>query len=217
MSPANGLSLNDPSAASGPTSDSQVPASGVSPLVPAPAAVSAQSAPKGFWSRFGKAYLDDWHPGPDSGEAPKFRGFPAPISNPPYPFTVWPIGGTVWIGYPNATAYPLTTALQTGPHGDWWKKANIQVYGWLDVGMNVSSSSARRTATYRRPTLRYRIHFRWIKLLCTSNALQIPCRPITLIGDFDLRISTVWTIVSQPQRGTQPTIAQQPQSKWFNR
>jgi Putative beta-barrel porin-2, OmpL-like. bbp2 len=34
----------------------------------------------------------------------------------------------------------LTTALQTGPHGDWWKKANIQIYGWADVGMNISTS-----------------------------------------------------------------------------
>jgi hypothetical protein len=106
-------------------------------------AASAPAAPKGFWSRFIKAYADDWHPGPDGGDAPKYRGYPAPVSNPPFPFTVWPIGGTVWIGYPNATAYPLTTALQTGPHGDWWKKANIQIYGWMDLGMNISTSSAR--------------------------------------------------------------------------
>ena len=53
---------------------------------------------------------------------------------------MWPIGGTPWIGYPGSTAYPLTTALQTGAHGDWWKKANIQLYGWVDVGSNVSTS-----------------------------------------------------------------------------
>jgi hypothetical protein len=53
---------------------------------------------------------------------------------------VWPIGGTPWIGYPGATAYPLTVALQTGKHGDRWKKANIQLYGWFDVGMNLSTS-----------------------------------------------------------------------------
>jgi len=82
-------------------------------------------------------------PAPVAGAEPDHRGYPAPVSNPPYPFSVWPIGGTVWIGYNNATQYPLTTALQTGPHGDWWKKANIQVYGWADLGMNVSTSSAR--------------------------------------------------------------------------
>jgi hypothetical protein len=56
---------------------------------------------------------------------------------------MWPMGGTVLIGYPNATAYPVTQALQNGKHGDWWKKANIQIYGWADVGMNLSTSSAR--------------------------------------------------------------------------
>jgi hypothetical protein len=97
----------------------------------------------GFWQRLAKAYADDWHPSPAAANAPDppYRGYPAPVSNPPYPFAVWPIGGTVWIGYPNATSYPLTTALQTGPHGDWWKKANVQVYGWVDVGFNISSST----------------------------------------------------------------------------
>jgi hypothetical protein len=66
-----------------------------------------------------------------------------PVSSPPFPFSAWPIGGTVWIGYPNATSYPLTIASQTGPNGDWWKKANIQIHGWADLGMNISTSSAR--------------------------------------------------------------------------
>jgi hypothetical protein len=93
-----------------------------------------------FFQRLGRAYWDDWHPGPDTGGRPKYRGYPMPVSNPPFPFNVWPIGGTVWIGYPNATAYPLTTALQNGKHGDWWKKANVQLYGWVDLGMNISTS-----------------------------------------------------------------------------
>jgi hypothetical protein len=102
-----------------------------------------------FWKRFAKAYKDDWNPAPATpaapapGAEPAYRGYPPVVTNPPYPFTVWPIGGTVWLGYNNATQYPLTTALQTGKHGDWWKKANIQVYGWADLGMNVSTSSAR--------------------------------------------------------------------------
>lgn len=108
-------------------------------------------APMGFWKRFAKAYWDDWHassapaaPAPVlPGAEPDHRGYPAPESNPPYPFTVWPMGGTPWLGYNNSTQYPLTTALQTGSHGEWWKKANVQIYGWLDLGMNVSSSTAR--------------------------------------------------------------------------
>ena len=110
-----------------------------------PATVAAK---RNFFQRLGQAYLDDWHPPavttpaapPAPGAEPAYRGYPSPVSNPPFPFGVWPIGGTVWLGYPNATQYPLTTALQTGSHGDWWKKANIQIYGWLDVGMNISTS-----------------------------------------------------------------------------
>jgi hypothetical protein len=96
--------------------------------------------PAGFFSRLAKAYYDDWHPGP-AGDPPKFRGYPPPESNPPYPFSVWPIGGTPWIGYNNATSYPITTALQNGPNGDWWKKANIQIYGWANAGFNFSTSN----------------------------------------------------------------------------
>lgn len=96
--------------------------------------------PAGFFSRLAKAYYDDWHPGPD-GDAPKFRGYPAPESNPPYPFSTWPIGGTPAIGYNSATSYPLTTALQNGPNGDWWKKWNIQIYGWANAGFNFSTSN----------------------------------------------------------------------------
>jgi hypothetical protein len=121
-------------------------------MVPVQTGPITNAAPGGFWKRFAKAYWDDWHPAPDTGAAsappapgaePPFRGDPPVTTNPPWPFPVWPMGGSPWIGYPNATQYPLTTALQTGPHGEWWKKANIQVYGWADVGMNISSSNAR--------------------------------------------------------------------------
>ena len=113
--------------------------------------VTNLARPQGFWRRFAKAYWDDWHPAPESaaappplpGAEPAYRGYPPPESNPPYPFTVWPMGGTPWLGYNNSTQYPLTTALQTGPHGEWWKKANVQIYGWADIGMNLSTSSAR--------------------------------------------------------------------------
>jgi hypothetical protein len=109
---------------------------------PTAPATAVNAGHPGFFKRFAQAYNDDWHPQPSAANAtgPPYRGYPAPESSPPFPFTVWPIGGTPWIGYPNSTSYPLTTALQTGPHGDWWKKANIQIYGWLDVGMNLSTS-----------------------------------------------------------------------------
>lgn len=120
-------------------------------MVPAPTGPVTNFGPQGFWRRFAKAYWDDWHPGPDPalaaapapGAEPAWRGDPPPESNPPYPFNIWPQGGTPGIGYNTSTQYPLTTALQTGSHGEWWKKANIQLYGWADLGMNISTSTAK--------------------------------------------------------------------------
>jgi hypothetical protein len=82
-----------------------------------------------FFGRLAKAYWSDWHPSTNPGAETPFRGYPAPVSSPPFPFSVWLIGGTVWIGYPNATSYPLTQALYDSKHTDWLKKANIQLYG----------------------------------------------------------------------------------------
>src|SRR5271156_4273643 len=104
-------------------------------------------AQKGFWARLAQAYYDDWHPAATS-EAPKYRGYPMPESNPPYPFSEWPIGGTVTIGYPNATSYPLTAALYGSRHWEWLKKANIQIYGWANAGMNLSTSTESQGGKY---------------------------------------------------------------------
>jgi hypothetical protein len=93
-----------------------------------------------FFGRFAKAYWNDWHPSSTPGPEAPYRGYPAPVSNPPFPFTVWPIGGTVSIGYPNATSYPLTQAIYGSSPDNWLKKANIQLYGWADFGMNISTS-----------------------------------------------------------------------------
>jgi len=132
-------------------------------MAPSNGATSGGAVTKGFWGRFAQAYADDWHPAPASASttatsasaAPTYRGYAPPESNPPYPFTVWPIGGTVWIGYNNATQYPLTTALQTGPHGEWWKKANIQIYGWANAGMNFSTSTESVGGKYANAPMAY--------------------------------------------------------------
>jgi len=98
-------------------------------------------APGGFWKRFARAYADDWHDRAASGPEPPFRGYPAPESNPPFPFTVWPYGGSPVIGQPNTMLPPLMTALDNGPNGEKWLATNIQFYGWVDAGFNVSSSN----------------------------------------------------------------------------
>jgi len=96
---------------------------------------------KGFWGRLAKAYADDWHDRGGGGPDPKVRGYQAPESNPPYPFTVWPYGGSPVIGQPNTNLPPLMAALYNGPHGEWWQNSKIQIYGWVDTGFNVSSSN----------------------------------------------------------------------------
>ncbi len=93
-----------------------------------------------FFRRFAKAYADDWHDRTSSGPDAPFRGDPAPESNPPYPFTMWPYGGSPVIGQPNAGPPPLMQALYNGPNGDAWKASNIQIYGWANTGFNVSTS-----------------------------------------------------------------------------
>jgi hypothetical protein len=122
--------------------------------------VASPTVRQRFWKRFAQAYWADWHPSAapaltlaaSPSAEPAYRGYPPPESDPPYPFATWPMGGTVAIGYNNATAFPLTTALQSGPNGDWWKKANIQIYGWLDLGMNISTS---RTGEYANAPAAY--------------------------------------------------------------
>ena len=101
-------------------------------------------ASQGFFRRLSQAYLTDWR-GPDpnapASPAPAYRGYPAPVDAPPYPFGVWPYGGSVTIGQPWTQAGPLMTALWEGPHGDAWKRSGVQIYGWLNLGGNLSSSN----------------------------------------------------------------------------
>jgi hypothetical protein len=94
-----------------------------------------------FFQRFGQAYLSDWKGTAESGPEPKYRGYPAPLSNPPYPFSVWPYGGSVTIGYPWTQSGPLMQAIWSGKEGEAWKKSGIQIYGWMNGGFNLSTST----------------------------------------------------------------------------
>ena len=107
------------------------------------------AASGGFLKRFINAYHDDWTvTAPQSGPEPTHRGDPAPVSDPPFPFTVWPIGGTVNIGQPWTQSGPLMQAIWTGKHSDWWKRSKIQIYGWLNAGVNASTSKQPGYSTY---------------------------------------------------------------------
>ena len=115
--------------------------------VPVIAAVPSKG---GFFTRLFQAYADDWKPAESSSAtpAPKFRGDPAPVDGPPFPFSVWPYGGSVVIGQPWTQATPLMTAVWGGSNADWWKKSGIQVYGWLNAGANVSTSKGGGYANF---------------------------------------------------------------------
>lgn len=94
-----------------------------------------------FWQRFGEAYLQDWKGIASGGEDSAYRGYPAPVTNPPFPFTVWPYGGSVTIGYPWTQSSPLMEAVWSGKNGDAWKRSGLQIYGWVNGGFNLSTST----------------------------------------------------------------------------
>ena len=68
-----------------------------------------------------------------------------PQSTPPYPFTEWPYGGTTNLGVtrPSSVDSPLMVALANTSVGSWMNDNHIQVYGWIDPGGNLSTSTVR--------------------------------------------------------------------------
>ena len=101
----------------------------------------------GFWERLTNYYsLEMGQAGPPADpNAPASRRSdfpPAAQTTPPMPFTEWPYGGTPALGasVPNAVDSPLMTALADTAFGKWMAENNIQTYGWIDVGMNFSTS-----------------------------------------------------------------------------
>jgi hypothetical protein len=70
---------------------------------------------------------------------------PTPQSIPPMPFTEWPYGGTTNLGVtrPSSVDSPLMAALGNTQAGSWMNDNHIQVYGWIDPGGNLSTSTVR--------------------------------------------------------------------------
>jgi hypothetical protein len=114
-----------------------------------PTAVPTVQLQGNFFQRFFQAYKYDWRGTPPSfGTAPAKRGYPQPVTNPPYPFADWPYGGSVDIGAPWTQSSPLMQAIWSGKHGDWWRKSGIQIYGWINFGANVSTSNDKALGRY---------------------------------------------------------------------
>jgi hypothetical protein len=103
------------------------------------------------WDRFWAYQLwEIGQPGPPTDpNAPSSRRpapWPAqPETTPPMPFTEWPYGGATAIGAnrPASVDSPLMVAIAPTDVGKWMAKENIQVYGWVDVGGNISSSNVK--------------------------------------------------------------------------
>jgi Putative beta-barrel porin-2, OmpL-like. bbp2 len=144
---------NAPAPAAGdsaaPPADNPAAGGGASPIAPG-APVANPSAPLTgtFLERLFQAYRNDWNsPASDSGPV-AHRGYPAPESDPPFPFTMWPYGGSVVLGQPFTQSAPLMQAIWSGSNGDWWKKSGIQIYGWLNGGFNASTSKGGGYSNY---------------------------------------------------------------------
>lgn len=105
------------------------------------AAAGTSTLQGNFFSRLGQAYVQDWKSASSSGPAPPYRGFPSPLSTPPYPFADWPYGGSVVIGKPWIQSSPLMQAIWSGSSGDTWKESGIQIYGWFNGGFDLSTST----------------------------------------------------------------------------
>jgi hypothetical protein len=92
-----------------------------------------------FFHRFMQAYANDWAGKNDNGPEPARRGWPAPISSPPFPSADWPMGGTQTIGAPDTTVYPVMEAINGAA-------SRTKVYGWIEPGFNISTSNASKFA-----------------------------------------------------------------------
>jgi hypothetical protein len=109
------------------------------------------SAHRGIFSRLWHSFGTDWNtpaytppaitPPADTTDPSRRRALPQPFDSPPYPSSDWQIGGTPIIGDANIIPpWPLMEALTAGSHGSWLKKSRINIYGWIDVSANASTS-----------------------------------------------------------------------------
>jgi hypothetical protein len=103
-----------------------------------------------FFSRLYNYYKLEWgQSGPPSDpSAPPSRiaDWPrTPETTPPMPFTEWPYGGTTALGVTRTGSAdsPFMAAISNTGFGSWLNSTGIQIYGWIDPGINISNESVR--------------------------------------------------------------------------
>ncbi len=107
-----------------------------------------------FWQRLSDSYKQHLFPGdvdaaPADPNAPfdeHAAGYrkdlpPPPVTNPPWPYSVYNEGATQIIGYENMYSNALMDALYCGSNGRAWKESRFTIYGWLEPGGDVSTSN----------------------------------------------------------------------------
>ena len=98
---------------------------------------------------FPKSYIDEWGKPPASDPNASPTRWPTtllppqPETIPPYPFTEWPFGGASTIGatVPNSQGGALMKALAPTDFGKWLKDNHIEIYGWINGGGNISTTT----------------------------------------------------------------------------
>lgn len=112
-----------------------------------PALGCGQKSSEDFATRFYKTYQEHLAvTGTEPGTA-AYRGTEAPLSSPPFPSSTFPMGGTPPIGYETGYVTPLMDTLYCGENGQAIKDSRIKVYGWVDPGLNLSSSKSKFSTT----------------------------------------------------------------------
>ncbi len=111
---------------------------------------SAATTDSNFLDRLFSAYKNEWGVAepPSDPNAPLGRRAdlpPAPLTQPPYPFTEYSFGGTNPIGatLPSSVDSPLMTALTPTEIGKWLNDNHIQIYGWINPGFNLGTAKSQ--------------------------------------------------------------------------
>ena len=112
-----------------------------------PAAGCAKgSQNEGFFSRLKDSYKTHlaWD-GPDPNAPPTkiVGGAEIPMSNPPWPYSTWNIGGSEAIGVENMYYSAFMDALYCGAGGQRLKDSRFTIYGWIEPGGNISTSHSK--------------------------------------------------------------------------
>lgn len=93
-----------------------------------------------FLKRLFEAYARDWSSTANSGPEPPRRVLPSPLNSPPFPNSDWSYGGSPEIGARDNNVTPLMEALYGGANGSAWEQSRVNVYGWLEGSLNLSTS-----------------------------------------------------------------------------